>query len=357
MKLSLNSLRKLFQYVSVKEKVFLARQLATMISSGLEIDHAFKVLESQARKGYLKSVYRAIIDDLEQGNSLSFAISHYPKVFDPVFVAIIRSGESSGQLDKVLNQLADRLELTHDFNSRVRSALIYPAFIILVMIGIVIAMLIYVIPQLKSVFQESNIALPWTTATIVAISDFTVHYWWVELIVAILLATGAYFFFHSEKGGSLWDRVKINLPIARELYIEIYMARFCRTMSMLINAGVPIMETIAISADVISNRVYYKSLKDIAGQVERGIPMSVPMQKDKNFPPLVSEMVAVGEQTGKMEMVLTKMGEFYEKETDSLVKGLSGLIEPAIIVIIAFGVGFLVFSIISPIYSIANTGF
>lgn len=357
MKLSINLFRGLFQHISVKEKVFLARQLATMLSSGLAIDHAFKILESQTKGKYLKSVYQAIIKDLEQGNSLSYTISHYPSVFDPVFIAIIRSGESSGQLDKVLSQLADRLELTHDFNSRVRSALIYPAFIIVVMIGIMIAMLIYVIPQLKMVFEDSNIPLPWTTNTIIGISNFTVNYWWVELIVVLILVTLGYLFFKGDRGGSLWDRLKIELPIMRELYVEIYMARFCRTMSMLIKAGVPIMETIAISADVISNRVYYKSLKNIAAQVERGIPMSVPMQKDKNFPALVSEMISVGEQTGKMELVLTKMGEFYEKETDNLVKGLSGLIEPAVIVIVAFGVGFLVYSIITPIYSIANVGF
>lgn len=355
--MSVNFLKNLFRRISIKEKVFLARQLATMLSSGLEIDHAFKILESQTRGKYLKSVYRSIISDLEQGNSLSFAISHYPTIFDPVFVAIVRSGESTGQLDKVLSQLADRLEITHDFNSRVRSALVYPAFIVTVMIGILITMMIYVVPQLKLVFEDSNIPLPWTTNTIIGISNFTVNYWWVEIIGALLLITAGYLFFHSERGGSLWDRLKLEIPIARELYIEIYMARFCRTMSMLIKAGVPIMETIAISADVISNRVYYKSLKFIASQVERGIPMSVPMQKDKNFPPLVSEMVSVGEQTGKMEIVLTKMGDFYEKETDNLVKGLSGLIEPAIIVIIAFGVGFLVFSIITPIYSIANVGF
>lgn len=355
MKINLNM--SLFNYVSLKEKVFLARQLAVMLSSGLAIDQSFKILTSQTKNTYLRSVYQTIIRDLEQGASLSSAISKHRRVFNPIFIAIVRSGEGSGQLDKVLLQLADQMEVTQDFNSKVRSALIYPAFIIVTMIGIIVAMMIYVIPNLKLVFEQSNISLPWTTLTIVAISDFTVNYWYIELIGAILLITGFWFFFRSESGGSVWDRFKISLPIVRELYLEIYMARFCQTMAMLIKAGLPIMETLAITADVIQNRIFTASLKNVTAQVERGIPMSVPLRQDKNFPAIVSEMIMVGEQTGKLEMILSKMAEFYERETNTMIKGFAGLIEPAIIVIVGFGVGFLVYSIIVPIYSIAQTGF
>ena len=347
----------LFRRVSLKEKAFLARQLATMLGSGLAIDQAFKVLANQSKNAYLQTVYIAIVNDLEQGSSLANAIGKHPKVFDPVFIAIIRSGESSGQLDIVLNQLADRMEMSQEFNSKVKAALIYPVFIIVVMIGIIVAMLIYIIPQLKMVFEESNIPLPFTTNLLISMSNFTVKYWWAELLVLIVLVTGGIWFFRTKNGGSIWDRLKLSIPIIRELYIEIYMTRFCQTMSMLIKAGLPIMETLAITADVVQNRHFTQSLKIISTQVERGIPMSVPMQKDKNFPAVVSEMVMVGEQTGKMEMVLNKMGEFYERETNTMLKGMAGLIEPVIIVIIGFGVGFLVYSIIVPIYSIAQTGF
>lgn len=347
----------IYNHVSLKEKVFLARQMATMLGAGLAIDHCFKVMTSATANQYLKSVYNQIITDLEAGTSLSTAMSRWRKVFDPVFIAIIRSGESSGQLDKVLLQLADRLEMTEDFTSKIRSALFYPAFIIVTMIGIIVAMMIYVIPQLKSVFAESNVQLPWTTRTIIAISDFTVSYWWVELIVLILLIIAGFLFFRSNTGGSVWDRVKVRTPLVQKLYIDIYMARFCRTMSMLIAAGLPIMETLAITAQVIQNRIYTNSLKLIASQVERGIPMSVPMRQDQNFPSIVSEMMAVGEQTGKVETVLTKLADFYESETNSIIKGMAGLVEPVIILIIGLGVGFLVYAIIYPIYSIAQIGF
>lgn len=355
MKLNLNV--SIFDHVSLKEKVFLARQLATMLGAGLAIDQCFKVMSSQTKNPYLLKVYQTIVQDLQQGSALSLAISKHHKIFDPVFVAIVRSGESTGQLDKVLLQLADRMDMTQDFNSKVRGAMIYPAFIVVVMIGIVVAMMLYVIPNIKTVFEESNVALPWTTQLIISISDFTVGYWWVELIVAVLLIASAIFFFRTKNGGSLWDGLKIKVPVVRELYIQIYMVRFCQTMSMLINAGLPIIETIAITANVIQNRVYTESLRAVASQVERGIPMSVPLHTDKNFPPIVTEMILVGEQTGKLEMVLSKLSEFYERETNTMIKGVAGIIEPLIIVVVGIGVGFLVFSIIMPIYSIAQTGF
>lgn len=347
----------IFSKVSVKEKALLARQLATMLSSGLAIDQSFKILSTQTRSQVLKKAYATIVGDLEQGNNLAFALSRHRDVFDPVFIAIVRSGESSGKLDVVLSQLADRLEQSDDFNSKVKAALYYPIFIICTMIVIVVLMMVYIVPQLKEVFEENDIELPWTTKLIIALSNFTVHYWWLELIVLILLVTGFILLIRSREGGSWWDRTKIHLPIVAELYSLIYMARFCRTMSMLLSAGIPIMETIAITADVIQNRIYTDSLKNIAAQVERGIPMSVPMQKDRNFPPIVSEMMMVGEQTGKVGPIMTKLADYYEKETDTKIKGLSGLIEPVIIVIIGIGVGFLVFSVIYPIYSIAQTGF
>lgn len=346
-----------FDNVSLKEKVFMTRQLATMLGAGLAIDQAFKVLAEQNPNPYLKKVCASVIADLQQGQNLSNAMSRFKKIFDPVFVAVVRSGESSGQLDSVLDQLANQLEMSQDFSSKVRSALFYPAFILVTMIGIITIMMIYVIPQLKTVFTANGTDLPWTTAAIVAVSDFTVKFWWAELVGIVVIGVVLFLFFRTENGGSIWDQLKIKLPIFKQLYVQIYMARFCRTMSMLIKAGLPIIETIAITSDVIQNRVYAASLKKISAQVERGIPISVPMIQDKYFPPLVSEMIMVGEQTGKMEKVLGKMADFYENETNALIKGIAGLIEPIIIVLIGAGVGFLVYSILSPIYSIASTGF
>lgn len=347
----------LFSKVSGKEKALITRQIATMLASGLAIDQTFKILNMQTKNKALSFAYQNIIYDLEQGHSLSSALGRQKQIFDSVFIAIVRSGENSGKLDKVLEQLADRLELTEDFNSKIKSAMYYPIFLVCTMFAIVIVMIVYVIPQLKSVFTDIGVPLPWTTRFILWVGDFTIKYWWVDVIAFIIIGIGAYFFFRSKDGGSKWDQFKINMPIFKDLFILIYMARFCRTMSMLSQAGLPIMETLAISADVVQNQIYAKSLKNVSLQVERGIPMSVPLSKDKIYPIMVSQMILVGEQTGKMSQVLTKLAEYYERETDNQIKTLSSLIEPVLIVFIGFGVGFLVFSLIWPIYSIAQTNF
>ena len=343
--------------VSSKEKALIARQLATMLSSGLDVAQAFKILASQTRSSFMRTSFQAVILDLEQGNSLSFALARQDKVFDPVFIAIVRSGESSGKLDQVLDQLAERLEESQDFNSKVKSALYYPIFVVITMIVIVILMLIYVIPQLKTVFEENDFQVPWTTQFIINLSSFMVNYWWLVIIILLILTMVLFIFLRTKEGGSVWDGLKIKIPLIKDLYMLLYMSRFCRTMSMMLASGIPIMETMAITADVIQNRVYTKSLKNAAMQVERGIPMSVPLQKDKNFPPIVSQMILVGEQTGKMNVTLSKLAEYYEKETESKVKGLAALIEPILILFMGCGVGFLAFSIIWPIYSFAQKGF
>lgn len=357
MKLNFNPHINLFSNISSKEKALMTRQLATMLGSGLAIDQAFKILNIQTRNKFLAQAFAAIIYDLEQGNNLSFALSKHKKIFDPVFIAIVRSGESSGKLDKVLEQLADRLELTEDFNNKIKAAFYYPVFVVCTMIVIIVLMLVYIIPQLKEVFTENELPLPFTTRTIIWLSNFTINYWYIELIIFIFLVVAGYYFFKSPRGIKFWDKTKITAPIFKDLFVLIYMARFCRTMSMLIQSGIPIMETIAISADVIQNHLYVDSLKVVVSQVERGIPMSVPMSRDKNFPIMVSQMILVGEQTGKMSLVLDKLAGYYERETDAKIKGLASLIEPILIIILGMGVAFIVFSIIWPIYSIAQTGF
>lgn len=347
----------LFDRITIKDKIFLARQLSVMLGAGLPIDQCFKIIDLQTKKQALKRIYKQILKDLEDGESLSFAVSKHRKAFDPVFIAIIRSGESTGQLDKVLGQLADRMEITADFETKIRGALIYPVFVIVVMIVIIYLMMIYVVPSLKEVFADLGSELPFTTRAVIALSDFTIRFWWIEAIVFVLFIIGAFFFFRNPGGGSSWDNAKIKLPGFKAIFIQVYMARFSRTMTMLIKAGIPIMETIAVTADVLQNRILSSSLKQAASQIERGIPLSVPLDKDPHFPVLVSQMVLVGEQTGKMEVVLDKLAEYYEKEVDSMAKAVSSMIEPILIVIIGAGVGFLVYSIIYPIYSIARTGF
>lgn len=357
MAFNLNANITILEFVTLKDKVFLARQLATMLGTGIPIDQCFRIINLQEKKQVLRKAYAEILAELQQGQSLSHAISSHKNIFDPVFVAVVRSGETTGQLDKVLVQLAERMEINQEFQSKLRSAMIYPLFVVFTMFVIVWLMMIYVVPQLTTVFKETGAELPLATRIVVWLSDFSVQYWWVELIIFALIGVGIYFFMRQGKGGSAWDQVKVRIPGLKSLYVMVYMARFCRTLSILTQSGVPIIETLAVTADVIQNRRYTDSLRKAAAQIERGVPMSVPLEKDPNFPIIVSQMIIVGEQTGKVEMVLDKLAEYYERETDAMIKGISGLIEPILIVIVGTGVGFLIYSIIFPIYDLARINF
>lgn len=344
-----------FTRVTSKEKVFMTRQLAVMISAGLAVDNCIRLLRMQTKNPALQKILDRIYQDITAGKSLSDSLAQFPKVFSRFYVAVVRSGETLGKLDVVLNHLADQMEMFQNFSGKVKSALAYPILIIILMIAIVCLMMIYVIPVLKQVFEESDVELPLATKIVIAVSNFMVGYWWVLLIIFVVLAAGGFAFFRYTKRGLLWwDTIKLKAPIIRYVSYDIYMARFSRTMGMLIASGVPIVEAIKITTSVINNLIYTRILKNVVLQVERGIPMSVPMEKSKEITVLVSQMVMIGEQTGRIEMLLNKAAEYYEQETDTKIKTISTLIEPVTIVFIGFGVGFLLYSILYPIYSLTS---
>lgn len=345
----------LFSRVTNKEKVFFARQLAVMISSGLAIDNAINLVRLQTRNVAFKRVLGQVYTDVQAGEKLSNSLAKFPRVFDSVFIAVVSSGEASGKLDKVLSHLADRMEEMQNFKSKVRSALAYPIFIVVMMILVIAIMMIKVIPVLKDVFEESGAKLPWTTRVIVGLSDFMVAWWWLVLAVIAFITLLLWFIFTKTRGGRFsWDVIKLRTPIVSYVSYDMYMARFTRTLGMLIASGIPIIETIKITARAMNNRVYIRILKNVISQVERGIPMSVPLEKEKEFPILVPQMIMVGEQTGKLEFLMEKLADYYEDEVDTKVKTISSLVEPVTIVIVGAGVGFLIYSILYPIYSLVN---
>ncbi|MBI2590015.1 type II secretion system F family protein [Candidatus Berkelbacteria bacterium] len=338
--------------VSVREKSFLARQLATMLASGLALNRAVAILVAQTQNKTLKTALQGIETDLEGGLPFSGAIAKHPKIFDRVFVNVVISGESVGRLADVLNQLADQLEKDSGFMNRVKGALAYPAFVFVAMIVVGAITMVYIIPQLQSVFEEAGAELPFLTRMIIAISHFLQNYWWLIIIFVVVgLAVGRTYF-RSKAGERLWGLIQLHLP--GHLGYDIYMARFNRTLGMLVQAGTPIIEAISVTASVMDNLLYREYLAAAADQVKRGVPLSVPLQKTALFPLIVGQMIAVGEQTGRLDQILLKLAEYYEEEADSKIKQLSSLIEPIVIVLIGVGVGILVYAILVPIYNIAQ---
>ncbi len=339
---------------NTRDRAVFARQLATMVDAGLTLSKAVSVAANNARNDNLKDIYYTIYKDIEEGQSFSTALAKHPEVFDRVFISIVKSGETTGNLDVVLSQTADRLENDNDFISKIKGAMYYPIFILFALIVIGGYMLIKVIPQLKNLFDKSGAELPWATRAMLASSDFMQAKWWLVLIIIILIVVVAKVFTMSEVGVRTIGMLQLTIPGIKGLLFGVYMSRFARIMEMLIKSGVPLLDALKIMSSTINNTLLEEEINGMVIEVERGVPLSTPMQRNEYFPKFIGQMVAVGEQTGKLDQVLSKVAEFYESETSTRIKSISSLIEPIILLIIGGGVAVLIFAVLVPIYSIAQ---
>lgn len=341
--------------IGLKERSILARQISTMIEAGLPLAQSLRLIVRQTKKGAMRSVLESILSDIQDGFSFSGALSKFPQYFDPVFINVVRSGEATGKLEIVLSQLADNLEGDVKIRGKIRGALFYPVFILLVMAGVMVLMLTKVIPQLRDVFDGAGQSLPPATIALLSLSDFMVNFWYIILIGLIGLIVGWKFFMRTETGQEFFSKVMIKLPVTNNILSLTTMASFGRLLGILLNSGVPLLESLRLINDSFTNRIYRHGLTIVASQVERGIPMSVPISENPIFPIMVAQMVAVGEQTGKMDEVMIKMADYYESEAESKLSGISTLIEPLVIVLLGVGVAWLVIGILMPIYQISTT--
>lgn len=346
------SLPFLTHRVTAADRAFVARQLATMMTSGLSIDRASAVLANQVANPVLAGIFRQVETDLEAGLSFSKAIVKHPKVFNKVFVNVIVAGEAVGKVAEVLQEMALRLEKEQEFTSKIRAALYYPLFVFVATLLIGIALMIWVIPQFKEVFIEAGVNLPVTTSLLITISEFLSQNWWMLIFSLLLFVVFLKFYLASPQGKLTLDFLLLRVPggLAKDLY----MARFTRTLALLVESGTPIIEALAITSEVINNRFYADTVMKAKEDIARGIPLSVPLSKSPLFPLIVPQMVLVGEQTGRLDSVLTSLADYYEQETDVKLKALSSLFEPAMIIIVGGAVAFIVFSIFVPLYTIAQ---
>lgn len=341
-----------FDRVTIKNKAFFAEQVGTMIQSGLPLVQAIDILSQQTKKDQFKNVLNGIHKNLENGVTFSNSIKKYPQIFDKVFVNMVRAGEASGKLDESLIELARQLNRSNDFISKIRGSLSYPVFVIVVMFGVGIYSTVKIIPSLTGVFKEANVVLPWSTKLIISISNFMINSWYFLILVIFGLGALIYYYLKTDNGRWNMDHFLINEPT--KIASKIYMARFTRTLGSLLKNGIPVIEAVSIVSETINNLVIEKSLKNVIGELEKGIPMSQPIKGDKNFPIFVSQMMAVGEQTGRIDQILLSLADYFEQDVENNIKNISTLFEPIIIVIIGVAVAFLIFSIILPIYSISQ---
>ncbi len=330
------------------------RQLSTMINAGLPITEALLILRSQS-KGSMQKIVSQILADIEAGDSLSASLEKHPKIFSKTYMALIKSGEVGGVMDKVLSRLADNLEKSQEFSGKVKGALVYPAVIIIGMVIVSVVMMIFVIPRLTSLYVGFNATLPLPTRILRGISNIMIKFWPVFLVV---IGIGAYSFklYRATKiGRRVTDELMFKIPVFGDLQRQVILTELTRTLSLMVASGVSILEALNITADVVGNVVISDALKDSAIQVEKGFPIAFAFAKHPEaFPFLLSQMVAVGEETGKMDDVLTKVSHIFEVESDQKVKTLTAAIEPMVMILLGLGVGFLVIAIILPIYNLTS---
>lgn len=347
-------LDRLINRVSFSEVVILTRQLATMVSSGLVLSEAVDILEEQQTNKTLKKALDDISQDIKGGLTLAQAFSKYPDIFPHLYVNLVKAGEASGKLDSVLLQMADGLEKQREFQAKIKGAMIYPAVVLTMMVVVIIIMMLFVIPKLVTLYQQSTIELPLPTKILIATSNLFVNFWWLGLIILIGGYIGIDRWKQTPEGDLFFGKLILKIPIVGTIVTNVTLTNFNRTFGLLTAAGIPLLDSIGIVSDLTDNPVFKNALKDSYSGVEKGLPFSSLLTANI-FPKIISQMVRVGEETGKVDEIFFKLADYFESESDHMVKNLTVAIEPIVLIILGIGVAFLVISIILPIYKLTTS--
>jgi type IV pilus assembly protein PilC len=343
------------QSVKAAELAVFSRQLSTMISSGMSILRAMYVLEEQTENKFLKETIVQVRKDVEAGLSLSDAMARHPKVFNPLFVAMTQAGEAGGVLEDALMRVADQLEKDASLRRQIRSAMVYPIMVVTFAIGIMLALVAFLVPVFEGVFKQFGGELPAITKVSVLLSHAVVGYWWAIFGVSGLLAVGFVKWKKSSWGRPQWDRFRLRVPMKIGAIVqEVAIARWSRTLASLTSAGVPLLLALEITGRTGGNIAVEEAMDGVIASVKRGGTISAPLAQAPIFPSMVTQMVGVGEETGALDSMLDKVAEFYEDRVEASVKALTSILEPIMIIVIGSIVGFIVISMYLPLFTVYN---
>ncbi|MBI4122456.1 MAG: type II secretion system F family protein [Parcubacteria group bacterium] len=342
--------------VSTEEKIFFTQNLGVMFKSGLAASRALRTLALQTTNPKFKRILFKLFRQVERGTTLAAAMEPYPSVFPPLFTNMIRAGETAGQLEEVLTELTRQMKKSHELKKKVQGALMYPMAILIAMVGIGTAMVIFVIPKLTSIFGELNATLPLPTRILIGVTD------WINanLIIvgpaAIAACIGLVYAARTRRGREAWHWLILSLPIIKHIAKKINLAKISRTLGSMLKTDIPIVDSLNLTASVIKNVHYQSSLRAVAGQIEKGKTVSGELGKTpKLYPPVVQQMVLVGEETGEIANILSQLADFYEEEVSQTMDSLPSLIEPVLIIVMGAAVGGMAVAIILPMFSLTQS--
>ena len=345
-----------FERVKPKDVVILSRQISTLFEAQVSALKAFTMLATNTENKLLGHKLTQIGDDLQAGVSISGSLAKHPDVFSDFYINMVKVGEETGKLNQVFLHLADYLDRQYALTSKTRNALIYPAFVIITFFVVMTLMFTVVIPKLSSILLDSGEAIPIFTKIVIFISNLFVHYGFFGLIFLVLLGIWVWRLSYTEKGKNYLDSLKLSVPAVGNLYRKLYLSRITDNLNTMLSSGVPIVRAIDITAEVVGSHIYKDILKDVADGVKSGLALSAAFGKHEDYiPGITIQMVQVGEETGSLGTILKTLTDFYKREVDDAVDTLVGLIEPVMIVVLGFGVGILLVSVLMPIYNMAGS--
>jgi len=337
-----------------KSLVVFSRQFATMIDAGIPILRCLEILHGQMKDPALKEALEAVTQDVKGGAQLNDALAKHPRIFNKLYVNMIRAAELGGILDTILDRLSHFLEYESEIKGKIKSAMMYPILVLCFSQIMLFALFTFVLPKFKEIFKGMNVEMPPVTKALFGIGDFCQAYWWMIIILALGAFFGLKFYARTPKGRWQYDMIKLKLPVVGELSLKMSVARFSRTFGTLINSGVPMMRSLEIVGETLGNRVLAEAIDQTRLSIREGNKLSAPLMQSGLFPNMVTCMIDIGEESGRLSEMLVKVGDFYDQEVEQTVKGLTSMIEPMLIIFLGVVVGFIAISIMTPMFKLVN---
>jgi type II secretory pathway component PulF len=348
------SFGKVWQGVSQKELMVFFRQLSTLIEARVPIVSSLTTIADQTTNVYFSLIVKEMADDVEDGMPFSDALAKSPEIFSVLTVNMIRAGEVSGALQKSVNFVADNIEKNYQLTSKIKGALYYPVFVLTVAAIIGFLVITFILPRITVLIKDLKVAVPWYTTALINLGDFMNAYWWAVLLVVFAAIGSFYYYLKTPSGHLQWEVLVLKLPVIGTLAQNIYITRFAENLSALLNSGIPVVRALTIVSEVIGNQVYEKIVLAAAEEIKGGGNISRVFISSSEIPPVVSQMMRIGEESGTLANVLDSIAKFYNQEVENMTKSLTTLIEPILIVFLGIGVGILVVGVLLPIYNLAG---
>jgi type IV pilus assembly protein PilC len=340
--------------VPMKDKVVFMRQMATMVGAGLPLTRSLEIMVQQASNPLFKRVLKNVLDSIQSGKTLADSFRAEEDVFDDITINLIEAGEESGNLEIILEKLAVELEEESELSSKIKSALIYPAIILVVIIGVVLLMMFVLVPAMSDIYSDFDAELPFATTLLMDMSSFFINYWWAVLTVLLVLGIGIKYYLDTPKGKRNFDKIVLKIPVLGKIITKMQISQFTRILSLLLGSGLPIIKAIELTAQSLSNEMFRDTLMEAKDEVEKGGPLAIPIARSEYYPLLVSSMIAVGEETGEMDIVLQKVSEYYKDEVDAATSNLSTILEPFFLILMGGAIGFIAMAVYMPMFELSS---